>query len=325
MLALLPHLRAHERVSLGELAAAVGATVEDVAEDLTLLSFCGVPPFSPYDMVDLMIDGDSVEVFMAAPALERPVRLSAAETRALVAALETTGHEPGDPLVGKLLAAVAAPLDAEALMAVVRGGGAGGGGGSAGIRETYEVLAEALEAGEAVEISYFTGSSGRQSVRVVRPYSMVNERGAWYVTGFCELAGEVRTFRVDRIREARATGARFERAEGASAAREAEARGAWARGAAGVAPRGEELPRAVLLLRGGAPWREERDWPGAEFLAREGGAVEVRVPYSSPWWVARRVCAGLGTIEVVEPEEVRRAVCEVAAGAGAAGAGATGA
>lgn len=296
MLALLPYLRVHEPVRLSALAAATGATAEQVAEDLTLLSFCGVPPFSPYDMVDLMIDGDTVEVYMAPPALERPVRLSAVETRALAAALETAGHEPDDPLVTKLLASVAAPLDAEALMAVVRGGSA------AGIRDTYEVLAEALEGAVAVEIEYFTASSGRHSTRVVHPYALVNERGAWYLSAFCSVAGEVRTFRVDRIRAARATGEHFSKPAVAS-------------GAGGVAPGGEDLPRATVLLREGAPWREERDWPGATFEVREDGSIEASVPYSSPWWVARRVAAGLGSIEVLGPDEVRRAVCELASAA----------
>jgi len=291
MLALLPYLRVHEPVSLRALAAAAGTTTEQVAEDLTLLTFCGVPPFSPYDMVDLMIDGDTVEVYMAPPALERPVRLSPVETRALAAALETAGHEPDDPLVTKLLDSVAAPIDAEALMAVVRGGSA------AGIRETYETLAEALEAAASLEIEYFTASSGRHSTRVVHPYSLVNERGVWYLSAFCELAGDVRTFRVDRIRSARATGEHFEKP-------------IMERGS--VTPSGADLPRATLLLRAGAPFREERDWPGATFELRANGDVEVSVPYSSPSWVARRVAAGLGSIEVLGPEEVRRAVCETA-------------
>ncbi len=301
MLALLPYLRVHERVSLSALAAATGTTPEQVAEDLTLLTYCGVPPFSPYDMVDLMIDGDMVEVYMAPPALERPVRLSPVETRALIAALETAGHEPDDPLVTKLLDCVAAPLDAEALMAVVRGGG------SAGIRDTYEVIAETLEEAAALEIEYFTASSGRHSTRVVHPYSLVNERGVWYLSAFCELAGEVRTFRVDRIRSARATGDHFSR-PAVAAAVAAAARGS-------VAPRGADLPRATLLLHAGAPFREERDWPGATFEKRAEGAVEASVPYSSPSWIARRVAAGLGSIEVLAPDEVRRAVCDTAKGA----------
>jgi len=295
MLALLPYLRAHEPVSLNALAAATGATPRQVAEDLTLLTFCGVPPFSPYDMVDLMIDGDTVEVYMAPPALERPVRLSPAETRALVAALETAGHEPDDPLVTKLLASVSAPLDAEALMAVVRAGSA------AGIRDTYETLAEALEAAAAVEIDYFTASSGLHSTRIVHPHSLRNERGAWYLSAFCRSAGEVRTFRVDRIRSARPTGEHFEKPAPPPPG--------------SVAPRGADLPSATLLLRAGAPFREERDWPGATFAERANGDIEASVPYSSPSWVARRVAAGLGAIEVLGPDEVRQAVCETAGAA----------
>lgn len=292
MLALLPYLKQGKTIALTELASAVGSTVAEVSADLTTLSFCGVPPFTPDEMIDLAIDGENVTVFGAPPSLERPVRLSPREARALVAALEAAGHSSDDALVTKLLAAAAAEIDADALAATLRAGEA-----SAPVAAIYAVLAEAIDTGAKVRIDYFTASSGTHSSRVIQPHSLVNDRGVWYVNALCENAGGPRTFRLDRIREAIATGDHFDAPAVTSSA---------------VLPSPEGLPVAVLRIAPGAPHTEERDWPGAEFTVKPNGAVFAEVPYSSATWVARRVVAGLGSIDAIETEEVRAAVREIA-------------
>lgn len=295
MLALLPYLKQGSTLKLADLAASVGATVAEVAADLTALSYCGVPPFTPDEMIDLAIDDDTVTVYVAPPSLDRPVRLAPREARALVAALEAAGYAADDPLVGKLLSAASAELDPAELAATLRAGDA-----SAPVAGIYALLAEAIESGTKVRIGYFSAGSGVHSERVIQPHALANERGAWYVNAYCERAGEVRTFRLDRIRDAETAGERFERPAAVSAT---------------VTPGGEGLPLAVLRLSPVARHTEERDWPGATFNMKENGAVFAEVPYSSATWVARRVAAGLGTIDAIETEEVRAAVREVARGA----------
>jgi predicted DNA-binding transcriptional regulator YafY len=292
MLALLPYLKQGETVALSDLADAVGASVAEVAADLTTLSFCGVPPFTPDEMIELEIGDDTVHVYSAPPSLDRPVRLSPREARALVTALEAAGHDAETPLVARLLEAAAAEFDAAELASTVRAGG-----GEAPVAAIYSVLAEAIDRSTKVRIEYFTASSGTQSVRVIQPHALVNERGAWYVSGFCENAGEVRTFRLDRVRLATSTAELFE---------------APAMATASVAPVGADLPIAVLRLAPGSRHSEERDWPGATFIPKPNGAVFAEVPYSSATWVARRVAAGLGSIDAIETAEVRAAVREIA-------------
>ncbi|MCE5191262.1 MAG: WYL domain-containing protein [Actinomycetia bacterium] len=295
MLALLPYLRQGETLELAELASAVGATTSQVAGDLTALSFCGVPPFTPDEMIDLAIDGDTVTVLSAPPALERPVRLAPREARALVAALEAAGHAADDPLVTKLLTIASAELDPAQLAATLRAGDA-----SAPVVGIYAVLAEAIETGTKVRIGYFSAGSGTHSERVICPHALANDRGAWYVNAYCESACAMRTFRLDRIREAEATGERFQPSVSIDASVSMPAAG---------------LPIAVLRLAPTAPHTEERDWPGATFSVKPNGAIFAEVPYSSATWVARRVAAGLGMIDAIEPAEVRAAVREVARGA----------
>ncbi|KAF0209494.1 MAG: WYL domain-containing protein [Actinomycetota bacterium] len=292
MLALLSYLKQGATLKLSDLSAAVGATEAEVAADLTALSYCGVPPFTPDEMIDLAIDGDSVIVLSAPPALDRPVRLSPREARALVTALEAAGHAHDDPLVTKLLEAAAAEIDPAELAATIRTGTA-----SVPLAGIYAVLAEAIETNTKVRIGYFSAGSGTHSERIIRPHGLMNERGAWYVSGHCENADELRTFRLDRIREATSTDDHFEPP-------------AWV--STSVAPATEDLPVAVLRLAPGSRHTEERDWPGATFNVKPNGAVFAEIPYSSATWVARRVAAGLGTIDAIETPGVRAAVREIA-------------
>jgi predicted DNA-binding transcriptional regulator YafY len=63
------------------------------------------------------------------------------------------------------------------------------------------VLAEAARRRRPVTITY-TSWRGGGSARRVEPYGLVFHSGRWYVTGFDDRRGEVRTFRLDRIAEA---------------------------------------------------------------------------------------------------------------------------
>jgi predicted DNA-binding transcriptional regulator YafY len=54
--------------------------------------------------------------------------------------------------------------------------------------------------------------SFRQQVteRIVDPYALALQWGNWYLVGHCHLRDELRTFRIDRVREAQPTGESFE-------------------------------------------------------------------------------------------------------------------
>lgn len=64
--------------------------------------------------------------------------------------------------------------------------------------DTLLVLAEAARRRRPVAITY-TSWRGGQSTRRVEPYGLVFHSGRWYLTGFDDRRGEVRTFRLDRI------------------------------------------------------------------------------------------------------------------------------
>ncbi|MFI7591917.1 helix-turn-helix transcriptional regulator [Micromonospora sp. NPDC049359] len=70
-------------------------------------------------------------------------------------------------------------------------------------------LADAVHHRRPVSIRY-TAADGRHSERTLHPYGLVAHSGRWYVTGVDPEIGEDRTFRLDRIADARTLPGAFE-------------------------------------------------------------------------------------------------------------------
>ena len=70
-------------------------------------------------------------------------------------------------------------------------------------------IADAVRHHRPVSIRY-TGADGRRSERTLHPYGLVAHSGRWYVTGADPGIGEDRTFRLDRITDARTLPGSFE-------------------------------------------------------------------------------------------------------------------
>jgi len=70
-------------------------------------------------------------------------------------------------------------------------------------------VADAVRHHRPVSIRY-TAGDGRRSERTLHPYGLVTHSGRWYVTGADPGIGEDRTFRLDRITDARTLPGSFE-------------------------------------------------------------------------------------------------------------------
>jgi proteasome accessory factor C len=281
---------------LTTLAEELDATPAELASDLETLSVCGVAPYSPMELVPVFVEDGMVEVWGSVPAMRGPVRLSAAEASALAAALAAAGFASDDPLAAKLLAAAAGSFDAELLGKTLRTTAA------PHATVVFEALAAAAAGNKVLAIAYQREGAAEPASRRIEPLQLFADRGVWYVAAWCRKASAFRTFRIDRIRTAELTGEHFDPALHDSAL-------------AGLTPTAlsvGDLPLARIRFAAGEEF-SERDWPGAT-VADElpDGSLLVDVPFAGTGWVARRVMARLGRVEVLEPEEMRRAVAALA-------------
>jgi proteasome accessory factor C len=146
--------------------------------------------------------------------------------------------------------------------------------------------------GRALELTYYSATRDRTSVRVVDPMRMVMVGGYGYLEAWCRSAQEVRRFRADRID---AMTVLDEPAAPPPHARPTPIEG-------GVFQPTAELPLVTLRVRRGARWITEY-YPCEQVEeSSDGWLVSMRV--TDLTW-ARRLVLGLGPdVSVVSPPEL---------------------
>lgn len=199
LLALVAWLADVGAASTKQIATRFSMSEEEVVKELELAACCGVPPYTPDALLEIVVDDGGVQAFLPKE-LARPRRLTPAEGLALATSARTILSVPGadrDGALGRALGKLEAVLgDRQRLVIELDPAPAHLGD-----------LQEAVDARTQVEIEYHSASSDETTVRVVDPMSVVSFEGHWYLDAFCHRAGGVRRFRVDRIRAVRALAA----------------------------------------------------------------------------------------------------------------------
>ncbi len=291
LLAILHVLEPDAEISLDAIADTLGITPAEAAEDLVILSLCGIWPYTPDALVPVLVEDHVAIVFGELPALERTVRLSESQVHAVLAALQAAGLRADDPLCRKLMAA--APVDS---MDAGRFERALASAKSEGADDVLKAASLAIEQRRVLRLAYQGMAEQEPRERVVEPVALLSERGHWYLEAYARDAGALRTFRSDRVRACEALEERFSRHQLAPT------------GAAIVT---DGLPLAVVRL---APGEEitTRDWPGMRIVSSGPEGTLIEVPYAGTAWISRQVVARLGRAELLEPAELREAIRELA-------------
>jgi proteasome accessory factor C len=206
ILAMLPWVIAHPGAKVDEVCERFGYTRAQLAEDLAIVFVCGLPGYGPGDLMVAEIDDDEVFVDTADYFANAP-RLAPAEALALLAS--------GIAVVGSGQASAALTSAVEKLTRALLPEGTGViDVDLAGEPELVAILREAAGSNSVVEITYTSLSRDQTTVREVEPWSVFSSMGNWYLSGHCRMAGAERSFRVDRVRRAVTTGAKFDPPKG---------------------------------------------------------------------------------------------------------------
>jgi proteasome accessory factor C len=279
LLAVIPWIADHQGAHLEDIAARFGISAADLQRDLELVPFCGLPPYTPDRLIDLSIV-DGVVHLRFAEYFSRPLQLTSDEGFALLAAGRALLAVPGADPQGSLAGALAK------LETVL--GGAGGMKVEIAAPPFVEALRKAAEAGERVEIDYYSFSSDTTSRRRIDPRSVFLAGGQWYVDAWCHLATDDRLFRVDRVRALQPTGEHFEPAPG-----EPER--------SVFRPRPDDL-RVTLLLRPEARWVVET-YPTEAVTEEPEGHQRVVMAASGRAWLERLLISLGPAAEIAGPPE----------------------
>ncbi len=317
LLSLVPYLLARPGIPLADVAADFGVGERQLRRDLELLWMCGLPGYGPGDLIDLSFEGDTISVNFDA-GMNRPLRLTGAEATALLVALRTLGDLPG-------------MVDTDAVRrATAKIERAVGDAGAAGVavevsrqeQATTTAVREALEAGRALTIRYYTAGRDAVTRRTVDPMRLLLVEGRGYLEAWCRRAGAVRLFRLDRVDEVVVLD------EPAAAPPDA----APADLSGGVFQARPEQGSAVLLLEPWARWvaeyypveqvleippelPPEPDDDGTRHDHRHGreGRARVLLRYADPAWLVRLVLGLGGGARILEPPDLAAEVARRAA------------
>jgi proteasome accessory factor B len=172
------------------------------------------------------------------------------------------------------------------------------------IGESFSILESAIRFRKRVTFTYQAAGTGTVSRRDVDPYGLVYREASWVLVGWCHLRKEIRSFRVDRMRDVemapKPKSPDFERPTGFDV-REYANRSPWTFAV--------EPPEEIeLAIRPEAAEIANDDFgPGAVKQA-DGELTIVRFTCTNPDFAVSKILAAKGAIAVRTGDRLRRRV-----------------
>lgn len=304
ILVLVSWVIAHPGASLEELCERFGTTREELAADLDMVFCCGLPPFGPADLINVSIEGDRVQIDTA-EYLARPPRLTRTEALTLLvmgrAIAQLPGFEEAEALRSALDKLGRAVLPADA-------------GAARDMFERVEVelspagaellagLRDAAEERERLHIVYYSHGRGELTERDVDPLLVFFSGGNSYLAAFDHPSEEERLFRVDRIKEWRRTGTRFEPPAGFDPDRYADG--------PLFTPSARDIEAQIDVSPSAAWIREFVPYERAEEI--DDGWIRIHLRTPNLEWLVRLLLSAGPSARAVQPPELAGAVRDAA-------------
>ena len=295
LLALIPELADDEEHLVDELTEALGTDRATLLRDLCALTERFDDPAGfVHEGVQLFVERERVS--LTSPHFRRPMRLTAAELRALelgLAMLE--GERPPEEhraIRGareRIRQAVAHLPDEDERHAATLG--------VHGSAEDLRAVRDALRRRRKLRLAYRKGSASETTSRVVRGHALVVASGAWYLVAFCEQSDGLRVFRLDRVERAELLDEGYAEPAADESIHQMVKDGR-------VLRVGEPATLTVRYSPAIARWIAEREG----LAVATDGSLTVQHPLADAEWAVRHVLQYGADAEVLAPETVRELV-----------------
>ena len=276
LVSMVPWLIEHNGATLDELVDRFQYPRETLLNDLTkILFFVGPHPHTPDNLIEINLQDDEVWISQA-NYLARPLNLTYSEAFSLLAKgkmlLELTDDNPAHSSLATALEKVANCIGANQDQVVV----------DPGVRDTeiYSITNESLLNRKKMLISYYSFNEDYSSERIIQPLGLgINDRYL-YLRAYCDMACDLRTFRMDRIIHAEISDENIdiELLEGL----EAEP----ARNPIHLEFQFSSEGWATLLIKETDSWIISK-YPTTSVIEKQGNMIEVTLPVSSNIWLGR--------------------------------------
>jgi proteasome accessory factor C len=289
--------RESRRLPVPEVCEQLQMSEAELREDVSVLNVVNFGGGAYVIYAEVLPSGEiEVDTEPYSDTFDRPARLLPVEAKALVAAIDLIGM--AQPALRsareKVVAALGHDPVEEGLQIV----------SPLAEDEVTHTVEVAVHESRLLEMEYWTQDADRYSQRVVEPYALFNSKDAWYVAAWDAEAGQLKHFRLDRIKRATALAEHFE--PRADLDPIAEIAG-WPRtGTVG----GSRIAQ-VLISAEQARWVVED-----RTVLRElpDGGVIVEWAFKGTQYLVREVLKEAGDAAVLEPADAREAVLAAAEG-----------
>lgn len=290
LMTMVPWLMTHDGVTIQETADHFGISTDQCEKDLWLLVVCGLPGHMPDQLVDIQFWDDGRIHVIDPQTLDRPLRLSGDEVMSMLVALRLLAQVPGahdrDVLYG-LIHRLEQHLEQGAVGSVLI---------DSGVRTDVLLTIERALASEAmVELVYASGTDDALTARSVQPIGVRVDSGFTYLEAYCVQAEGVRTFRLDRIVEAK-VGAPVSLPDELISASQSSAN------------------VAEVEIRESGRWVLDLVQVDAVSQGPDGN-FHGEIQYRDPDWLVRIVLSAGGYLQVITPPQIRAQVAAAAAAA----------
>jgi proteasome accessory factor C len=197
LLDLVPYISSHQGISLKELSKVFKVEQTQMTSDLTTLWMCGLPGYTPLELMDLDFESGFVTIHNA-ETLSKPRSITFDEGVALVLGLDllrsALSPERSDlldriDLLSQRLAGLIKLPSALSATSVVN-------------QEVSAAITDALKSRMGLEITYHSLYRDELSTRIILPIEIVETDGQLYLSSYCYTASDFREFRIDRIQGA---------------------------------------------------------------------------------------------------------------------------
>jgi proteasome accessory factor C len=197
LLDLVPYINSHQGISLKELAQVFDVSQAQMTNDLTTLWMCGLPGYTPLELMDLDFESGFVTI-RNAETLAKPRSITFDEGVALVLGLDllrsTIASDRTDllqsiDLLSKRLAHLINLPSGLSATTVIN-------------QEISAAITQAMGSRSGLKISYHSLYRDEVSTRVILPIELIEKDGQRYLSSYCYSASDFRQFRIDRIQAA---------------------------------------------------------------------------------------------------------------------------
>ena len=197
LLDLVPYINTHQGIALKDLAAVFEVSNAQMVNDLTTLWMCGLPGYTPLELMDLDFESGYVNISNA-PTLAKPRSVTFDEGVALILGLDllraTIPTDRSDLLekIDSLSARLSSIINLNSTFSVIAPVNQG----------VSAAIDEALASRSSLEIEYHSMYRDEITQRTIFPIEIIQVEGQQYLSSYCSSASDFRQFKLDRIQKA---------------------------------------------------------------------------------------------------------------------------